>query len=43
MMKVKNTTNRKKAIYVVTRELVILDPGEEIECVLDIEVAEDDN
>ena len=43
MMKVKNTTNRKKAIYVVTRELVILDPGEEIEGVLDIEVAEDDN
>jgi hypothetical protein len=43
MMKVKNTTNRKKAIYVVTRELVILDPGEEIEFDGDIELVEDDS
>ena len=43
MMKVKNTTNRKKAIYVVTRELVVLDPGEEIEFEGDLELAEDES
>ena len=41
MMKVKNSTDEKKAIYVVTRELVILDPGEEIEFDGDIELVED--
>ena len=43
MMKVKNTTNKKKQIYVVTRELVVLDPGEEIEFDGDLELIEDEN
>ena len=42
MMKVKNTTNRPKAIYVVTRELIVLEPGEEIEFEGDLELVEDE-
>ena len=38
MIKLNNTTDRKKAIYVVTRELVELEPGEEIEFDGDIEL-----
>ena len=43
MIKVKNTTNKAKPIYVVTRELVVLDPGEEIEFDGDIELVDEDN
>lgn len=39
-MKVKNTTNEKKSLYIVTRELVVLDPGEEIEFDGDVELVE---
>jgi hypothetical protein len=43
MMKVKNTTNRPKALYVVTRELIVLEPGEEIEFEGDLELADEDS
>ena len=42
MIKVKNTTMVPKAIYVVTRERVVLDPGEEIEFEGDLELIEDE-
>ena len=41
MIKVKNTTNQIKTIYVVTRDQVQLDPGEEIEFDGDIELVEE--
>jgi hypothetical protein len=36
--KVKNTTNAPKTIYIVTREEVVLEPGEEIEFDGDVEL-----
>jgi hypothetical protein len=36
--KVKNTTNEPKTIYIVTREEVVLEPGEEIEFDGDVEL-----
>ena len=36
--KIKNTSNEPKKIYIVTREEVILEPGEELEFDGDIEL-----
>ena len=41
MIKVKNTTNQTKTISVVTREQIVLDPGEEVEFDGDIELVEE--
>ena len=43
MIKVKNTTNQTKTISVVTREQIVLDPGEEVEFDGDIELVEEWN
>jgi hypothetical protein len=36
--KIKNVTNEPKTIYIITREEVVLEPGEEIEFDGDIEL-----
>jgi hypothetical protein len=36
--KIKNTTNEPKTFYILTREEVVLEPGEEIEFDGDIEL-----
>lgn len=41
MIKLNNTTSQKKSIYIVTRELVELEPGEEIEFEGDVELVDD--
>lgn len=38
MIKLNNNTDHKKAVYIVTRELVELEPGEVIEFQGDIEL-----
>ena len=38
LTKVKNTTDESKVIYIVTREKVVLEPGEEIEFDGDLEL-----